>query len=255
MADSVIQTPSRSGGQPQVQRGPIARLLNGLVNFVIWLVLGLFGNILMELLGLGFIWPEEGPQHSIQTLESEIRYIREDVTDSFFTAHPAALAASIVAKGNDYLFKRTGIVLAVKAMNRQQNLDVASTEATKPFSRLIRRNTGNLRDCLIAGMAATQVYFLRLSVLFLSLPVFFIAALIGAVDGMVQRDLNRMQGGRELGQRYHLAKGLVGPALSLPWILYLAWPSTIHPYVIILPFAVFSGIIMAITTATFKKYF
>ena len=104
-------------------------------------------------------------------------------------------------------------------------------------------------------MLATQVYALRLSVLFLSLPVFVLAGLVGTIDGMVQRDLNRWRGGRELGQRYHLAKGLVAPGLTLPWIIYLAWPTTVHPYWIVLPFAGLFGLAVAVTMATFKKYF
>jgi integrating conjugative element membrane protein (TIGR03747 family) len=104
-------------------------------------------------------------------------------------------------------------------------------------------------------MVATQVYALRLSVLCLSVPVFVLAGLVGAIDGIVQRDLNRWRGGRELGQRYHLAKSFVAPALMLPWIVYLAWPTTIHPYFIILPFAGFLGWVMSIMTARFKKYF
>jgi len=78
---------------------------------------------------------------------------------------------------------------------------------------------------------------------------------VGAIDGIVQRDLNRWRGGRELGQRYHLAKSFIAPGLSLPWIVYLAWPTPVQPVLIILPFAVFVGLVVAITTATFKKYF
>jgi hypothetical protein len=50
---------------------------------------------------------------------------------------------------------------------------------------------------------------------------YLLAGLVAVVDGLGQRDLRRFGGGREKGQVYHLARGMVFPAFTLPWILYL----------------------------------
>ena len=253
MADSVIQTPSRSSSAPPVNRGPVSTLLHGILGFAIWLVLGLVGNILIEWLCMGVLWPEQGYTRSEKLLEAEIGYLEADVQDSLLTDHPTRFAVAMAKQLNQLLFEKTGLVKAI-AFTGQPQYQQPKPQGTR-FSQLLAQLYTTAHDYLIAAMVATQVYALRLSVLCLSIPVFVLAGLVGAIDGIVQRDLNRWRGGRELGQRYHLAKSFVAPALTLPWIVYLAWPTTIHPYFIILPFAGFLSWVMSIMTARFKKYF
>lgn len=254
MADTVIQTPaSRNSSSPTVNRGPVSTLIHGLLSFAIWLVLGLFGNILIEWLCMGILWPEQGTTRSEKLLEAEIGYLEEDLQESLLTDHPTRFAVGMAKQLNKVIFEKTGIVKAI-AFTGQRKYRQAQPQGTR-FSHLLAQFFSNAHDYLIAAMVATQVYALRLSVLCLSAPVFVLAGLVGAIDGIVQRDLNRWRGGRELGQRYHLAKSFVAPALMLPWIVYLAWPTTIHPYFIILPFAGFLGWVTSVMTARFKKYF
>lgn len=250
--------PTRRGGNSAapVKRGPIETLLFGLLTFGLWLILGLFGNILVEWLCMGLIWPEQGPRHSQQQLEAEIRYLQEDLKGSVFTENPSRLAVTVATEMHRKLFEDTGLVKAVSTLQLvSAKRALNKKRAENAYQGLLYQFGDSARDYLLAGMLATQVYALRLTVLFLSMPVFVLAGLVGAVDGIVQRDINRWRGGRELGQRYHLAKSMVAPGLTLPWIVYLAWPSTVHPYLIILPFTLFVGMVVAVTTATFKKYF
>jgi integrating conjugative element membrane protein (TIGR03747 family) len=254
MADSVIQTPaSRSSAAPSVNRGPASTLLHGILGFAIWLVLGLFGNILIEWLCMGVLWPEQGTRRSEQLFVAEIGYLENDLQDSLLTEHPTRFAVAMAKEMNRLVFDKTGLTKAI-AFTGQHQTQPTKHETTR-FRQLITQFYATAHNYLIAAMVATQVYALRLSVLCLSIPVFVLAGLVGAIDGIVQRDLNRWRGGRELGQRYHLAKSFVAPALTLPWIVYLAWPTPIHPYLIILPFAGFLGWVMSIMTARFKKYF
>lgn len=255
MADSVIQTPaSRTSAAPPVNRGPVGTLVHGLLVFAIWLVLGLFGNILVEWLCMGVLWPEQGYSRSEQLLAAEIGYLEADLQDSLLTDHPTRFAVDMTKQLNRLLFEKTGLVKAIAFTGQAQQRQISKPQGSR-FSLLLSQFYATAHDYLIAAMVATQVYALRLSVLCLSVPVFVLAGLVGAIDGIVQRDLNRWRGGRELGQRYHLAKSFVAPALTLPWIVYLAWPTTIHPYYIILPFAAFLGWVTSIMTARFKKYF
>jgi len=254
MADSVIQTPaSRSGAAAPVNRGPVSTVVHGLLGFALWLLLGLFGNILIEWLCMGVLWPEQGTSRSEQLLKAEIGYLEVDLQDSLLTEQPTRFAVNMAKQLNQLLFEKTGLTKAIAFTDRAQYRHDKS-DATR-FQQLTTQLYTVTHDYLMAAMVATQVYALRLSVLCLSVPVFVLAGLVGAIDGIVQRDLNRWRGGRELGQRYHLAKSFIAPALTLPWIVYLAWPTTIHPYVIILPFAGFLGWVMSIMTARFKKYF
>ena len=253
MADAVIQTPSRNNTAPAVNRGPVGTLFHGLLRFAIWLLLGLFGNILMEWLCMGLLWPEESFSRSQKMLEAEIQYLEQDLQESLLTEQPTRFAVGMASQLNGLLFQKTGIVKAVALTDQPKYWQ--QQQQSNRFTQIMYRFFASAHDYLVAAMVATQVYALRLSVLCLSIPVFVLAGLVGAIDGIVQRDLNRWRGGRELGQRYHLAKSFVAPALMLPWIVYLAWPTTLHPYFIILPFAGFLGWVMSIMTARFKKYF
>ena len=255
MADSVIQTPaSRNSSAPPVNRGPVSTVLHGILGFVIWLVLGLFGNILIEWLCMGVLWPEQGYTRSEKLLAAEIGYLEADLQVSLLTDHPARFAVAMAKQLNQVVFEKTGLVKAIAFTGQPHYQQTNQPQGTR-FSQLLAQLYTTAHDYLIAAMVATQVYALRLSVLCLSVPVFVLAGLVGAIDGIVQRDLNRWRGGRELGQRYHLAKSFIAPALTLPWIVYLAWPTTLHPYFIILPFAGFLGWVTSIMTARFKKYF
>jgi integrating conjugative element membrane protein (TIGR03747 family) len=77
---------------------------------------------------------------------------------------------------------------------------------------------------------------------------------MGLTDGLVQRDIRRWSGGRESSFVYHWAKKVLYPALILPWILYLAIPSSIHPNLIVLPFAILFAVSVRVMASMFKKY-
>jgi integrating conjugative element membrane protein (TIGR03747 family) len=83
---------------------------------------------------------------------------------------------------------------------------------------------------------------------------FVVLGLVGLVEGMTERDIRRFSGGRERGQVYHLAKRGIAPALTLPWVIYLAWPTTIHPNLVILPFAFVFALALYVAASSFKKY-
>jgi integrating conjugative element membrane protein (TIGR03747 family) len=240
---------SRPGAATIKRPGPGGRLLIGLLGFTFWLVLGLIGNILFEWVCIGYFWPEEGPKRSQAMLEEELRYLREDFTESLLVDQPVAFAVRLAGQLHGSLYQKTGIEAWV---NR--------AEVNKPPAQesLFQQQRSNFvqgaKRYLHAAMIATQVYAVRVAVLILALPIFGLLGLVGLVDGMVQRDLRRWGGGREHGQIYHLAKRGIGPSLALPWIIYLAWPTTVHPNAVIVPFAVLFAFILMVSAATFKKY-
>jgi hypothetical protein len=55
-----------------------------------------------------------------------------------------------------------------------------------------------------------------------------------------------------LSTNYAKKAGL--PLLVLTWVLYLALPFSLHPTLVVLPFAVLFGLSVTVTAGTFKKY-
>ncbi len=47
---------------------------------------------------------------------------------------------------------------------------------------------------------------------------------------------------------------MILPAFVVAWVLYLALPFSLHPSVVILPFAALFALALAVTASTFKKY-
>ena len=109
-------------------------------------------------------------------------------------------------------------------------------------------------EFLLSAMQITQVFAVRLAVLTLATPVFGLFTLVALVDGLVRRDLRRWGGGRESSFVYHYAKKAPIPLIIMAWVLYLALPFSLHPSLIILPFALAFAFAVKITASTFKKY-
>ena len=86
------------------------------------------------------------------------------------------------------------------------------------------------------------------------MPVFVMFSLVAFVDGLVKRDLRRWGGGRESSFVYHWAKRSALPLLVLTWVIYLALPFSLHPSIVVLPFATLFAQSVAVTASTFKKY-
>ena len=103
-------------------------------------------------------------------------------------------------------------------------------------------------------MQVTQVFSVRLAVLALAMPVFVMFTMVAIVDGLVKRDLRRWGGGRESSFVYHWAKRSALPLLVLTWVIYLALPFSLHPSLVVLPFATLFALSVAVTASTFKKY-
>ena len=77
---------------------------------------------------------------------------------------------------------------------------------------------------------------------------------MGAVDGLVRRDLRRFGGGAESGFMYHHLKTILRPLLSVPVFFYLIWPWSVHPTLFFALPALGFGYVLQRTLARFKKY-
>lgn len=196
------------------------------------------------------IWPEQGSQHSQQMLERELGYLNDDFKHSAIVEQPKQFAGQFVTVFDRYIVKATGIEGLIQWLAQPVNTKTATTG----FRTRLREWYISSAKYLQAAVTISQVFATRLAILTLALPAFILLSLVGLVDGLVQRDIRRWGGGRETSFVYHWAKRLVLPSLYLPWIVYLAMPVSVHPNLVVLPFALVCAFSVAVMVTTFKKY-
>jgi integrating conjugative element membrane protein (TIGR03747 family) len=104
-------------------------------------------------------------------------------------------------------------------------------------------------------MYVVEDTMLRMATAAFALPAFVLACLLGAVDGMVRRDLRRWQGQRESSWFYHRAKRMFFWSLTGGFTFYLTWPfGGFNPAYMVLVFTALSAMSLSSTVASFKKY-
>lgn len=240
--------PTTPSNPPPVQQQP------GLILGMIGLTLRLLGlmlasllcSILLEMLGLLLIWPEQGWHHAEAMLIAELGWLGEHFTHSLLVAEPAQTTTNLLGYLNHWLMVETGWAYVhehVPNLSREDSLQ-----------GLLAQLYLDSENYLIAALFTMLTFVVRMIVLGLATPLFLLAGLTGGVDGLMRRDLRRFGAGRESSFIYHRARRLILPLLLSPWLIYLSLPWSINPLIILLPCAGLLGFMVAITTATFKKY-
>ena len=231
-----------------VQEGLISKSLTATAKIIQWLLLSLVFSIIIEWAGMVLWWPEEGLGHSRTMLAKEISYLDTDFKRSVVTSDPARFAKRFADNTYHYLFEVTRFVdfirwISPRPTTNEQGLRVALHNIYHPIAEFV-----------IAMMQVTQVFSVRMAILTLAMPIFLLFSLVALVDGLVQRDLRRWGGGRESSFVYHYAKKAALPLVVITWVVYLALPFSLHPSIIVLPFASLFAMSVAVTASTFKKY-
>lgn len=244
------QTLQRHSAQQAAEQGILVKLLTKLLQALLFLIMTLGFSIATEWTGMatGF-WDEAGTRHSQAMLEQELSVLNTDFRRSVIVEQPSRFAKRFADNFYDLSFRKTGIESLIIALAKP-------TPGVRDggFRQRLRHYYQLAEDYILAAMLITQVFAVRLAVLILALPAFVLLGLMGLTDGLVQRDIRRWSGGRESSFVYHWAKKLLYPALILPWILYLAIPSKIHPNLIVLPFAILFALSVRVMASMFKKY-
>lgn len=231
-----------------VQQGLLAKCLTGTAKLIQWLLLSLLFSILVEWAGMVLWWPDKGIEHSRTMLATEIGYLDSDFRQSVVSSDPARFAQRIADSTFHYLFEITQFVDFIRWI---ATVPAEDEMGVRPVLHKIYRFVA---DFVIAMMQITQVFSVRLAILVLATPIFLLLSLVALVDGLVQRDLRRWCGGRETSFVYHHAKRATVPLIILAWVTYLSLPFSLHPTLIVLPFAAAFGLTVAVTSSTFKKY-
>ena len=231
-----------------VQEGLIAKSLTAVAKILQWLLLSLLFSILTEWAGMVLWWPDEGIEHSRTMLAREINYLDRDFQRSIVTSDPARFAKQVADNTYHVLFEVTHFIVCIRWVSPPP---VTNEQGIRPTLHKVYRPVA---EFVIAMMQITQVFSVRLAILALAMPVFLLFSLVALVDGLVQRDLRRWSGGRESSYVYHYAKRAALPLVVLTWVIYLSLPFSVHPSLVVLPFAILFALTMAITASMFKKY-
>jgi len=220
------------------QQGLISKVLSWAGRVITALVVSWFFSLMMEWVGIAFIWPERGAEHSRLMMNTELAWFATNVQHSLLSADPVGQLNTLLQQTWQWLFADTRAILWLEKMSRRPDGDM-------------------LRGLIVYAEAAvyvTQTFVLRVFILLLTAPLFVLAALTGVIDGLVRRDIRRFGCGYESGFIYHHVKRIVLPIFFLTWIIYLSLPFSVAPWVILLPSAFLFGLSVSIATGSFKKY-
>ena len=216
------------------------------------LVGSLLISIVIECVGMHLFWKDQGWRHSQAMLQYELSHLSGHFTRSVVVQEPGRTAHHLVDTGYRWVFVKTGLL---ERMNHTAERSRAPSQGSgRDFRYYISQAYVWAEKYLIATAFTTLTFLVRLLVLILTLPLFFMAAFVGFVDGLVRRDVRKFGAGRESGFVYHRAKASLLPLAVLPWVAYLALPISMHPLLILLPSAALLGLAVNLTAGSFKKY-
>jgi len=177
--------------------------------------------------------PNMGSEHSRLMLRQEALYLNEHFKKSIMGSEPIKLAGETITWVDQNIFVPIGI-----------NAYKVKAEHEKSWAW----------EYLMAAYNIVKVVVLRLCVLFLSLPAYLLFLVVGVTTGLVRRDLRKFGAGRESTDRFELSTRLITPSVVLCFVVYLSWPNSINPALIVVPFAALFGYALHLTTANYKKY-
>ncbi|WP_354692054.1 TIGR03747 family integrating conjugative element membrane protein [Phytobacter sp. RSE-02] len=241
--------PQRSGSGSS---GPFTLLLWDLPIRIIAILLGaLLVSLLIEYACIAFLWPEAGAQHSYQVMVEESHWLSQGYTQSLLMSAPVETANRWVHSAWQWLFIDSGFSRWLQSFRQTSQQGQGLIPAITGVGTTLIRWLG---EYLQATVWVTMIFLIRVLILFLSLPLFILVVITGVVEGLVRRDLRRYGAGYESSFVYHHAKRFIKPALYGPCMLYLAWPTAVWPNLLLLPAALLIGSVLAVVTATFKKY-
>lgn len=203
-------------------------------------------SLILEWIGLSFFWFDEGWKHSLGMFNRELGWLSDNFKQSLIFQQPGKTVTFILEYIYEFLFVKSGFIeFTQQAVINSQQGGLIGTASSLYLS---------IENYVLATIYSILTFVVRLFVLILSIPLFLLAVIVGGTDGLMRRDLRKFGAGRESSFIYHRAKRMIFPLLVAPWFIYLAFPVSIHPVLVLIPCAIALGLAVLITTATFKKY-
>lgn len=223
------------------------RSFNNLLSLVKLLAIAWLLGIVIEWIGMTFIWSEEGVGHSQRMLATELGYLNSGFKEWVVGITPVTVATYFATSLRYWIFDFTYLNDLVEwAVN-------APSDAS--YVRITIKNLSRyLIEYFYAAINSTQLFAVRLAVVLLSSPIFLLVGIAALIDGLVERELRKFGGGNESAFVYHNVKPWMKPALLSSWLFYLALPFSLHPNFIFVPAAMFFGLSVYLTSTWFKKF-
>jgi integrating conjugative element membrane protein (TIGR03747 family) len=232
---------------PRKEPGFISRLFGGCVGIFVWIVFSLLLSIFIEWLGIAFFWSEQGHHHAVAMLLNESRYLNQHIL--IVSGEFEQLVYQTTQRMVGWISNDSGFEPLL------QWLALPDQSQTGKLGEWGQSLIVNYEPYLLAVPVIAQLFCVRLAIVVLSLPAFFLFALVGIVDGLVERDLRRWGGGRESSNLYNLARKTIMPLFVLACMGYLSSPVSVHPAWVIIPFSALASFSLKITFSRLKKYF
>ncbi|QIL80326.1 DUF4400 domain-containing protein [Diaphorobacter sp. HDW4A] len=259
----MTQAPARPIRPPT--RGPVLLAFELVMGLVMVSLSSVVLGVVIEIVGTYTIWKttdaqgdeQQSAQHARGIVEEDLAYIaaapksllvRDTVAFSQRMTHWIALP-----------YRRFGLLQWYSNVHSNASESAPAAPGQKSLTGSLRETSVDIGKVastwMLMSMYVAMDVALRLSIALFALPAFVLACLLGAVDGLVRRDLRRWSGGRESSFVYHHAKRYTAWSLSGGFGLYLMWPfGGFNPAYMVLVFTVLVAATLSTTIAAFKKY-
>lgn len=224
-------------------------ILDFLISSFVVIIVSLILSIVVEWLGMIFLWEDEGSMHSLNMLTNEVTFINEDFSNQGVAGYnPAHVIDSVY----QYIYgEQDGTGWIDRLINWLNEPTTSEASFVEKYGKI---GVNGVKEFMLAAVYVTLVFTIRLSILFLSLPLFVLVGILALIDGLAKRDVRRWENGRESGFRYHYAKKWIAPSFFVTWIIYLSLPFSVHPNFVVLPLALLMGFTIRESASWFKKY-
>lgn len=216
------------------RRGLVSRTISFVIGLPVTVLVTMIFSILVEWVVMHNYYPELGAGHSKQMLQEEARYLNSHFKKSLLGTKPVLLAGETIQWVDRNIFRPIGI---------------------EGYKNRSRQERGWAWKYVVSAYNMVKLVLLRLCVLVMSLPAYVLFAVVGLVTGLVERDLRKFGAGHESSDRFELAVKAVGPSVIVCFIVYMSWPDSINPAMIIVPFAALFGFALFLATSNYKKRF
>lgn len=200
--------------------------------------------IVIELLGMTFIW-DDSPTHAREMFDKEYAYLAKYYTGSIGNWTPIQFTNSIINIVADF-FAENSLVAELSFW--------WNSPPTSNFGSFIKTYIPKLGYYGQAIIYITLTIAMRMTIFILSGGWFLLCGILGLVNGLIDREIRREEGGLEHSYLFHFATSHIGFSLQIAWIAYLSFPFAIYPSLIIVPAGIAFGSTISLAASTFKKY-
>ena len=258
---SAQQARASSTAASASDQGPVGFVISMIFGAIFTILFSWTVAIVIEMVGTQTFWKDRGVLHSRDMVIEDLGYIAA-APHSLFVSDTVSFAQTLIT-AVEWPFEK----LDVMGFYKRSQAAVADVKAAEQSAVGAKgavvgalKRTSVSSNHLLATLGLVALYTaqdtaLRLSIVIFALPAFILACLLGAVDGLVRRDLRKWGGGRESSFIYHHAKATTYLALGGGFALYLAWPTGgFNPSYMVLVFTVLVAWFLSLTLSSFKKY-